>query len=344
MPRLPRYFIPGVPFALAVGLSAFRRPPRRVRRLRLAGDGGRRRGGAAVAVGVCLVVAGRRVGQLRGELARQKTEADARTADAEQKAVLLDAVLAQMPAGVMIVRAERVLHRNDRYRQMHGATAAAVLADDPAVRLSSTLTHRIPFDQLPLVRALRGGEAVEAWSGRLHPDGGPAVDVMVSATPLRGPGGELLGAVSVTADVTAQKDAGPAAASIAARRVANIMKRSPAWRRPSPVQRLSPPKRRCWNSARRARSVHARNSGRNRSPARKTARRAPKATHRVRREMSRATSRSAIAAASASTMPMPPALKRWTRANCPLSCSARSRSASPNPRRNSDFSGIPRFC
>ncbi len=164
--------------------------------------------GAAITVGVFAEVARRRVARLREELAREQAAAQARAADAEQKVVLLDAVLAQLPAGVMIVRADgSVLHRNARYRQMHGRAAAVVLAEDPEVRLSSTLTHRIPFDQLPLVRALRGGEAVDAWSGRLHPAGGSVIDVMVSATPLRGTDGELLGAVSVTADVTAQKEA-----------------------------------------------------------------------------------------------------------------------------------------
>jgi two-component system cell cycle sensor histidine kinase/response regulator CckA len=163
---------------------------------------------ASVTVGVFAELVRRRIARLREELAREQAAAQARTADAEQKAVLLDAVLAQLPAGVMIVRADgSVLHRNARYRQMHGPVAAAVLADDPAVRLSSTLTHRIPFDQLPLVRALRGGEAVDAWGGRLHTVGGSVIDVMVSATPLRGADGELLGAVSVTADVTAQKEA-----------------------------------------------------------------------------------------------------------------------------------------
>jgi PAS domain S-box-containing protein len=121
---------------------------------------------------------------------------------------MLEAVLAQLPAGVMIVRADgTVEHRNERYRQTLGRDTAATLDDNSEVRASSTEVHRIPFEQTPLVRALREGEAVEGWSGRLHPHGKPPVDVIVSAAPLRGPHGEVLGAVSVMADVTAQKEA-----------------------------------------------------------------------------------------------------------------------------------------
>lgn len=210
MPRLPRLLIPLLAAGLAIALLAvaglrLSSPPVGHDWLLVAAVSG-----AAVAgtLGVFVGLVCPRLTRLKAELAGQRAAVEARAADAEQKAVLLDAVLAQLPAGVMIVRADgSVLHRNARYRQMHGPVAAAVLADDPAVRLSSTLTHRIPFDHLPLVRALRGGEVVDGWSGRLHPPGGSAIDVMVSATPLRGAGGELLGAVSVTADVTAQKEA-----------------------------------------------------------------------------------------------------------------------------------------
>ncbi len=210
MPRFPRWLVPAVAAVVAVGLFVFvgvraATPTAGHDWLLTAAAGG---GAAAVAVGVFAGVVCRRVTTLGDELARRQTEADERAAEVAQKAVLLDAVLAQLPVGVMIVRADgSVMHRNDRYRQMHGASSGSVLADDPEVRLSSTLTLRIPFDQLPLVRALRGGEAVDGWGGRLHPPGGSVIDVMVSAVPVRGPGGELLGAVSVTADVTAQKEA-----------------------------------------------------------------------------------------------------------------------------------------
>ncbi len=149
----------------------------------------------------------RRLTRLKDELAREKASADGRAADAGQKAAMLEGILAQMPAGVMIVRADgSVLHRNARYKRMTGRESGPVLTDDPEERVSSTRTHRIPFDRLPLVRALREGEAVDGWGGRLHPPGEPPVDVIISATPLRGPGGELLGAVAVMADMTAQKE------------------------------------------------------------------------------------------------------------------------------------------
>jgi two-component system cell cycle sensor histidine kinase/response regulator CckA len=167
-------------------------------------------GGAAAAgtFGLFALLVCRRLSRLKDDLAREHTAAEARATDAGQKAVLLEAVLAQMPAGVMIVSAEgAVLHRNERYKRLLGKDTAPVLADDPEVRMSSTFAHRIPFDKLPLVRALREGAAVDGWGGRLHPPGEPPVDVIISATPLRGPNGEPLGAVSVMADVTAQKEA-----------------------------------------------------------------------------------------------------------------------------------------
>lgn len=163
---------------------------------------------AAAAVAVFSVVVCQRMRWLRDELAQHHAAAEGRAAEAGQKAVLLEAILAQLPAGVMIVHEDgTVLHQNARYQQLHGKHAKPVLTDDSEMRVSSTLTHRIPFDHLPLVRALRGGEAVDGWSGRLHPPGERAVDVIVSATPLLGPDGELLGAMSVTADVTSQKEA-----------------------------------------------------------------------------------------------------------------------------------------
>jgi len=210
MPRSPGILIPSTALLIAVGLLAFAAfrafvPSGGHDWLLTAAVGG---AGIAVGVGVFTLFARHKLARWGDELSAERTAAEVRAADAGQKAIMLEAILAQMPAGVMIVRPDgSVLHRNDRYRQLLGRDNAPVLADDPEVRVSSTVAHRIPFDKLPLVRALREGEAVDGWGGRLNPEGGPPVDVMVSATPLRGPGGELLGAVSVMADVTAQKEA-----------------------------------------------------------------------------------------------------------------------------------------
>lgn len=210
MPRSPGLLIPYATLTVTVGLLAFAAfrtltPSAGHDWLLTAAVGG---AGVAAAVGVSLFATFRRVNRLRDDQAQERATTEARVADAGQKAIMLEAILAQMPAGVMIVRADgSVLHRNDRYRQLLGRDNAPILADDPEVRVSSTMTHRVAFDRLPLVRALREGEAVDGWSGRLNPPTGQPVDVIVSATPLRGSSGELLGAVSVMADVTAQKEA-----------------------------------------------------------------------------------------------------------------------------------------
>ncbi len=160
--------------------------------------------GGAVVMGA---ITGRRMAHLRGEMLAQRTAAEERAADAVQKTALLETILEQLPVGVLVVRADgSVRHRNSRYRRMQQQDTGAVLSDDSNTRVSNTTTYRVPFDRWPIVRALRDGEAVEGWSGRVHDATGRSTDVMVSSAPLRGPAGEPAGAVSVLTDVSEQKE------------------------------------------------------------------------------------------------------------------------------------------
>ena len=142
------------------------------------------------------------VARLHDELKAQHAALERQERDGAARRAFLEAVLAQLPAGVMIAGPDgRILVRNDRHRRMFSQEPSR-LSDLPQGRMSTTQTTRLPFDRWPIVGALRDGKTTEGFSARVQLDDGQSIDANVCATPVRGPAGELLGAVSVMTDVT----------------------------------------------------------------------------------------------------------------------------------------------
>ncbi len=80
--------------------------------------------------------------------------------------------------------------------------------DRPISRYHLTATDgTTPIEQadLPLFRALRGEELADGIEVIIAPEDRPRRSLRARAVPVRGPGGELLGAVSTLADVTTQR-------------------------------------------------------------------------------------------------------------------------------------------
>jgi PAS domain S-box-containing protein len=133
----------------------------------------------------------------------------------------LQAVVDQMPAGVVIVAAptgQMLLHNRAATDILgHPMPEARDHADDGhgrALRLDLT---PYPPDQFPLARALRHGEHVRQEDMLYRRGDGAMVQISVSASPVRDPDGAMLMAVSTFEDVTARRDAEAAMRRTAAR-------------------------------------------------------------------------------------------------------------------------------
>ncbi len=131
------------------------------------------------------------------------------TADRGQKA-FLDSVLSQMPAGVMIVGLDGgILWRNQRHRNLWNDTTphGVGLKDLNRSRISATKEQSVPFESWPIVKAITEGVVTEGFEARILSASGAHLDVSVSASPVRDPDGQLLGAVSILLDMSERKAA-----------------------------------------------------------------------------------------------------------------------------------------
>jgi PAS domain S-box-containing protein len=121
----------------------------------------------------------------------------------------LEAVIDQMPEGVVL------LDTDGRIRAQNRA-ALALSADEPIGRdpfgypllfdLRRPSGERVPLDEYPRVRVLLKGESSAGEEFLMHAAGGRIVPVFLSASPVRGPGGETSGAMIVVQDITALKE------------------------------------------------------------------------------------------------------------------------------------------
>ncbi len=129
--------------------------------------------------------------------------------EAEHRAAELDAIIASFPDGLIIYNAQGELIRTN-------AAAAALVGfpvppgvtrDQLAARLSLETPEGKPFSagEAPGERALRG-ETVQALPTVLHRPDGSISWISVSAAPIRGGGGELLGTVLALRDVSTQHE------------------------------------------------------------------------------------------------------------------------------------------
>jgi len=147
--------------------------------------------------------------RLTAELRARNAELEAKTAAIAREHAFLDAVLAQLPAGVMIVDPEgTILRRNDQHERlwrMH--PQAGQLNQLASGTFSSPSNRSLPYENWPIVKALLQGESTEGFEARLTDPNDPSgtVQVSIGAGPVRAADGTLLGAVAVMTDVTEWK-------------------------------------------------------------------------------------------------------------------------------------------
>lgn len=125
-----------------------------------------------------------------------------------QHTTLLERVVAQMPAGVLLARAPdgRVLAVNEYARSLFGLDRPIEMVADVArghVYLPDG--RRAGVDDLPTRRALQG-ELVRALVLEFRRPDGRSVFAQTSATPLRDAAGAVIGAIATYVDVTTSKE------------------------------------------------------------------------------------------------------------------------------------------
>ncbi len=122
---------------------------------------------------------------------------------AAQRAAELETVIASVPVGIAIhAKDGSVVHTNAAGRAITGANlppdeALGEIADDYEVRYPNG--QPIPFDDLPVVRALRG-ETVVGYEFLSNARGG--IHLLSGAAPILGAAGEITGAVFSYSDIT----------------------------------------------------------------------------------------------------------------------------------------------
>jgi PAS domain S-box-containing protein len=186
----------------------------------------------AVTAGLLVVVAERlwrQAERLRAEAAT-RSEAERRLG---QTATELESVLATVPAAVWFTYGDRV----EQVRRNAYAAALMRLPADVVGALGSSGDDRISGrwierdgtrlapDELPLQRALKGQSSADEELDLVFEDGTRRT-LLSNAKPLSGPGGSIVGAVSVSLDISDRKQIAQALASSEAR-LARILETSP---------------------------------------------------------------------------------------------------------------------
>lgn len=117
---------------------------------------------------------------------------------------LLDAVVRQMPVGVLVADAvtRRVVTANERVSELFGTDRRGWSIDDPGALPAYGRDGRKQSPvELPVVRALDDGEVVQA-ERHIFDCAGELRVVSVSASPVRDSAGDVIAAVAVLEDVT----------------------------------------------------------------------------------------------------------------------------------------------
>ncbi len=131
-------------------------------------------------------------------------ESEARPGEVSPEAALLDAVVRQMPVGVVIAdaRTRRVVAANERVAELFGADLRGTPVDASAASVLSRSDGRAYApSELPIVRALDRGDVVGAE--RIVFEGPLGVRLLsLNAAPVRDAAGTVVAAVAIVEDVT----------------------------------------------------------------------------------------------------------------------------------------------
>ncbi|QRK10835.1 PAS domain S-box protein [Archangium violaceum] len=127
-------------------------------------------------------------------------------AELESKERLLNAVLQQMPTGVLIAEAPsgRTLLTNERLVSFVGSPVRQMSAEYRAQRLLHLDGRPYRMEELPLVRSLREGETVAEELAIRHEDGSTRL-TRTCAAPVRDAEGTIVASVLTVEDITEQK-------------------------------------------------------------------------------------------------------------------------------------------
>ncbi|WNG32409.1 PAS domain S-box protein [Archangium violaceum] len=126
-------------------------------------------------------------------------------AELESKERLLNAVLQQMPTGVLIAEAPsgQTLLSNERLVSLVGSPVHQMSAEYRAQRVLHLDGRPYQLEELPLVRSLRGGETVSEEFVIRHEDGSTRL-TRACAAPVRDAEGAIVAGVLTVEDITEQ--------------------------------------------------------------------------------------------------------------------------------------------
>ncbi len=120
---------------------------------------------------------------------------------------LLQAVLKNVPSGLLVAdRSGRIIVASEAVKEIFGESASGTTyGPDGGYRLMTLDGSPFPPDDLPLRRSLQKGEPSRGVEILVRRRDGSKVVILASASPLRGRGGAIIGAITVLQDITARK-------------------------------------------------------------------------------------------------------------------------------------------
>ena len=132
---------------------------------------------------------------------------EAALAATEFERARLQAILERAPSGIIFIDARTdEVTANPTARRILGRP---IVSQDGRPQFAGNLKaadgHRVTFAELPSTRALRG-EVVDGEENNVVQPNGTEIPVWLSSAPVRGSNGEIVGAVVVFHDITAQKE------------------------------------------------------------------------------------------------------------------------------------------
>lgn len=140
--------------------------------------------------------------------AQEAAQVAAEVAEAER--AYLEAVLAQLPAGVIIatVPEGRILHYNARAEALLGHPVIPVERPEGYVQYGVIHADDTPYrpEEHPLVRAVVGGETILEEETRYRRGDGEIISLSVNAAPVRNANGSVTTAVAAFSDLTLLKE------------------------------------------------------------------------------------------------------------------------------------------